>query len=50
MKWEIRDINFVGWKSIPKFCKLDEIVAPLRFLELFFENVLVDMIVVYTKL
>ena len=40
------------WKrvNIPKFSKLDDIVTPLRVSELFFDNVLVDIIVGYTKL
>ena len=36
--------------NIPKFSKLDDIVTPLRVSELFFDNVLVDIIVGYTKL
>ena len=32
-----------------KFSKLDNIGAPLRLFELLFDNVLVDMIVSYTK-
>ena len=50
MKWVNRDINVVEWANIPKFSKLDDIVTPLRLLELFFDDVLVDMIVGYTKL
>ena len=34
---------------MPKFSKLDDIVTPLRLLELFFDDVLVYMIVGYTK-
>ena len=49
MKWENRDINVVEWANIPKFSKLDDIVTPLRLLELFFD-VLNDMILGYTKL
>ena len=33
-----------------KFSKLDNIVTSLRLLELFFDDMLVDMIVGYTKL
>ena len=33
-----------------KFSKLDDIVAPLRLLELFIADVLADIIVYYTKL
>ena len=36
--------------NIAEFSKLDGIVTPLRLLELFFDDVLVDMIVGYTKL
>ena len=35
---------------MPKFSTLDDIVTPLRFLELFFDDVLVGMIFGYTKL
>ena len=37
-------------ENIAEFSKLDGIVTPLRLLELFFDDVLVDMIVGYTKL
>ena len=50
MKWENRDINVVQRVNIPKFSKLDDFVTLLRLLELFFDGVLVDMIVGYTKL
>ena len=50
MKWEYRDINVVEWTNIPKFSKLDDIVTPLRLLKLFFDGLLVDRIVGYTKL
>ena len=50
MKLENRDINVVGWANIPKFSKLDVIATPLKLLELFFDDILVDMIVNYTKL
>ena len=49
-KWANRDINVVEWASIPKFSTLDDIVTPLRLLELFFDPVLVDMIFGYNKL
>ena len=50
MKWETRDIDVVERANTEKFSKLDNIVTPLRLLELFFDDVLVDMIVGYTKL
>ena len=50
MKWENGDINVVQWANILKFSRLDDIVTPVRLLELFFDDVLVDMIVGYTKL
>ena len=50
MKWENRDINVTEWANIPTFSKLDDIVTPLRLLQLFFDDVIVDMIVGYTKL
>ena len=36
MKWENRDINVVEWANIPEFSALDDLVTPLRLLELFF--------------
>ena len=36
MKWANRDINVVEWANIPKFSALDDLVTPLRLLELFF--------------
>ena len=36
MSWANRDINVVEWANIPKFSTLDNIVTPLRVLELFF--------------
>ena len=36
MRWANRDTNVVGWANIPKFSTLDNIVTPLRLLELFF--------------
>ena len=50
MKWETRDIDVVEPANSEKFCTLDNIVTPLRLLELFFDDVLVNMIVGYTKL
>ena len=50
LKWANRDINVVEWEEIPKFITLDDIVTPLRLFELFFDEVLVDMIFGYTKL
>ena len=50
MKWENRDHNVVERANIPKFSRLDDLVTPLRLLELFLDDVLVDMIAGYTKL
>ena len=50
MKWETRDIDVVERANTGKFSKLHNIVAPLRLLELFFDDVLVDMVVGYIKL
>ena len=36
MKWANRDINVVESANIPKFSTLDDLVTPLRLLELFF--------------
>ena len=36
MMWANRDINVEEWANIPKFSALDDLVAPLRLLELFF--------------
>ena len=47
---ENRDINVVERADIPKFSKRDNIVTPLRLSELFFDDVLVNMIVGCTKL
>ena len=49
MKWETRDIDVVERANTEKFSKLDNTVTPLRLLALFFDDVLVDMIVGYTK-
>ena len=35
MKWENCDISVVEWTKLPKFSALDDLVAPLRLLELF---------------
>ena len=50
VKWEDRDINVAERAKNPKFSKLDDTVTPLRLFELFFDDVLVDMIVGYPKL
>ena len=50
MKWANRDSNVVEWTNISKFSILDNIVTPVRLLELFFEDVLVNLIFAYTKL
>ena len=36
VKWANRDANVVDWANIPKFSALDDLMAPLRLLELFF--------------
>ena len=36
MKWANHDINVVEWANISKFSALDDLVALLRLLELFF--------------
>ena len=36
MKLANHDINVVEWANIPSFSALDNLVTPLRFLELFF--------------
>ena len=50
MKGEICNINAAEQANIPEFSRLDDTVTPLRHLELFFDDVLVDMIFGYTKL
>ena len=50
MKGENRDINAVERINIPKFSMLDDLVTPLKFLELFFDDTLNNIIVGYTKL
>ena len=37
MKSANRDINVVEWANIPNVCALEDLVTPLRLLELFFE-------------
>ena len=49
-KWTNRDFNAIESAKFLNFSTLDDIVTPLRFLELFFDDVLVDMIFGYTKL
>ena len=36
MKWANRVINVLDWANIPKFSALDDLVTPLKRLELFF--------------
>ena len=36
MKWANRDINVIEWANIPKFSTIENIVTPVRLLELFF--------------
>ena len=36
MKWANHDINVEEWANIPNFSALDDLVTPLRLLELFF--------------
>ena len=36
MKLANRDINVVEWANIPNFSAVDDLVTPLRHLELFF--------------
>ena len=50
MEWENCDINVLQQANIPQFNRLDNIGTPLRLFESFFVNMLVDMIVAYTKL
>ena len=51
MTWKNCDDNVAEWANAPKFSKLDHIETPLRLLgELFFDAVLVDMIVGNTRL
>ena len=48
MKWENRDTNVVEQANIPKFSKLEDIGTFSGF-ESFFDGVLVDVVVGYTK-
>ena len=50
MKSANRDINVVKWANISNFSALDDLVTPLRLLELFFVTYLVDIIFGYIKL
>ena len=50
MKWGNRGINLIEWANIPTYSMLDDILTSLKLLELFFDDVLVDMIFGYTKL
>ena len=51
MKWENCDSKCCRTgENIPKSSKLHDIVTPFRLLKLFFDDVLVEMIVGYTKL
>ena len=49
MKQENHDINVIEQANIPKFSKLDNIGIPHRCFELFFDNILIDMSVGYTR-
>ena len=48
MKRQNRDINVVEWANTQNFSKLDNVTSPLRLLELFFGDLLVNMIFGYT--
>ena len=50
VKWGNRGINLIEWANIPTYSMLDDILTSLKLLELFFDDVLVDMIFGYTKL
>ena len=50
MKWKNCDIDVLQQANIVQFNRLDDIGIPLRLFELFFVNMLIDMIVGYTKL
>ena len=50
MKEENRDISTVEQANIPMFSRLDNIMNPLRLIELFSDDVLVGTVVGYTKL
>ena len=49
MKWENRDTDVVEQANIPKFSKLDDI-GTLSDFESFFDDVLVNIVIGYTKL
>ena len=49
MKCGNRDINVVVPANTPDFSKLDDIWAPLRLYQLFFDDALVNVIVGYIK-
>ena len=49
MNWDKRDTNVVEQANIPKLSELDDIGAPLRLFQLFFDDALVDTIVGYSK-
>ena len=49
MKWENRDIDITERVNVSKFSKLDDTVTPFTFPKLFFDYVLVDMIVGFPK-
>ena len=49
MKWANCDINVAEWASTPKLSTLENIVTPLRLLDLFFNDVLAYMIFGYIK-
>ena len=49
MKWENCDINVAEWANTPKLSTLENIVTPLRLLDLFFNDVLAYMIFGYIK-
>ena len=50
MQWENCAINVLEQANIPQLSRPDDIGTPLRLLESFFVNMLVDMIAGYTKL
>ena len=50
VKWEDRDINVAERANTPKFSKVDDIVTLLRLFKLFFDDVLIEIIVAYPKL
>ena len=49
MKWANCDINVAEWANTPKLSTLENIVTPLRLLDLFFNDVLAYMIFGYIK-